>query len=439
MALNSSVLSTFITEHQLDNANFVVALSGGVDSMCLLALFAELNRQQPISFSAIHINHGISNNADTWQQHIQNHCQQLNIELQTVELSVKTSGGQSLEAIARESRYQAIAECLAENSVLVTGHHQDDQFETFFLRLMRKSGLTGLGAMKALSRFPNQLGRDKNIQLARPLLNCQQQQIEQYAHQQHISWVEDESNINTDFDRNFVRHKVLPVVKERWPGATQAVSESAILLQQQQQLLDEYLELDLTIVVEQGFLEQPVVNMAKLVKLSNIKQQALLRRFCQINNIKTPNTGVMSQIVELVNDFRMDGAAVFNLGECELRQHGNKLYIVKPQVVFSEDISLALANNTNQMLPIGSLFTAIKVSSLSLADFSLSYGNFSAKLQLNENSGSKPVKQLLKQLACPPWLRSSVPLVFHQQQLIAVGNWYIDWRYKEKVQLSWTL
>ena len=140
-------------------------------------------------------------------------CQSLHIELVVKQVHIETKSRTSLEQQARDARYQAIAEVLPENSVLFTGHHQADQFETFMLRLMRSSGVTGLTSMKALASLPNVLAKSKQLVIARPLLNTTKADKSEYASQYQLEWVEDESNENTSISRNFIRKELLPLVR----------------------------------------------------------------------------------------------------------------------------------------------------------------------------------------------------------------------------------
>ena len=211
-----------------------------MDSQVLLALAHQVSQSYPqLKINAIHVNHGLSVFAHDWQQHCEQQCAQRNIPLKIANVEVIPSARQSLEAAARAARYQAFQTLLSSNATLLLGHHLDDQSETFLLQLKRGAGAKGLSAMAAFS------GAKENrhgIDMLRPLLDHTRSAIQDYALAQQLTWVDDESNHDTRFDRNFLRHQVLPLLNQRWPGFTQSVSRSARLLNEQQTLIEQTAE-----------------------------------------------------------------------------------------------------------------------------------------------------------------------------------------------------
>lgn len=210
----------------------VIALSGGMDSMVLLDLCAQL--QHNIPRRAIHINHGLHPDADDWQRHCEMACAQRAIPCQSFSLHLRdklATQGQGLEALARKARYQAFANSLAADEVLLTAHHAQDQGETVLFRLLRGAGPRGLAGMQQTARLPISCA-DKSpghtrARLWRPLLNESPDTLRAYARQQQLSWVEDSSNQDTNFSRNFLRHKVIPQIQAHWPGWLSALEKSA--------------------------------------------------------------------------------------------------------------------------------------------------------------------------------------------------------------------
>ena len=224
--MNAKASVTFLSEHlrtKIGGARkLCVAFSGGLDSSVLLAGLAELrdSRLPDIELRALHIHHGLSQFADNWVAHCQLFCQQRNIPFTAVRVQVNRQNG-GIEAAARAARYQAFAENLSENEVLLTAQHLNDQCETFFLALKRGSGPAGLSAMSADSWTPG-------YRLLRPLLDISREQLEEYATQHQLSWIEDDSNRDARFDRNFLRLDILPALYDRWPHfAAAAVIGSA--------------------------------------------------------------------------------------------------------------------------------------------------------------------------------------------------------------------
>lgn len=207
-----------------------VALSGGVDSTALLAALAR-SRPKPRGLRAVHVDHGLHPASSRWSAHCRALARSLHVPLKVLATKVERTRGVSLEAAAREARYQLLAASLAEGEVLLTAHHSDDQLETVLLQLFRGSGLPGIAAMPALAPFANGW-------LARPLLSRSRVELEAWVRERGLTWVEDETNTDERLDRNYLRRRVLPLIRERWPGAATAASRSARHAAEAQTLLD---------------------------------------------------------------------------------------------------------------------------------------------------------------------------------------------------------
>lgn len=207
-----------------------VALSGGADSTALLAALAST---QPREFKlrALHVDHGLRAASKQWATHCRALARRFRVPLKVLTTKVERSRGASLEAAAREARYHLLSSELRPGEVLLTAHHADDQLETVLLQLLRGSGLPGLSAMPALAPFARGL-------LARPLLARSRAELETWVREQGLTWVEDDSNADESLDRNYLRRRVLPLIRARWPGSATAVSRSARHAAQAQAILD---------------------------------------------------------------------------------------------------------------------------------------------------------------------------------------------------------
>jgi tRNA(Ile)-lysidine synthase len=214
-----------------------VALSGGIDSTALLAALAEA-RSDDLRLRALHINHGLHANAKRWSAHCRKLARQLGVPLQVLSVRVARERGASLEEAARVARYRCFAEHLRSGEALLTAHTQDDQLETVLLQLFRGCGLPGLAAMPAAAP----LGSGT---LVRPLLGCSRLQLEAWVRAGELTWIEDDTNLEERFDRNYLRRRVLPAVRQRWPGAAAAVARSARHAAEAQRLLATLARVDL--------------------------------------------------------------------------------------------------------------------------------------------------------------------------------------------------
>ena len=189
----------------LKQRKFLVAYSGGLDSHVLLHVMSQI---PDISLRAVYIDHGLQESSLWWGRHCREVCRDLSIPFQGVPLNLKVPTGQSLEAYARDKRYEAFAGFIEEGEVLLTGHHQNDQAETLLIQLMRGAGGAGLSAMPMIASFANG-------HLMRPFLNFHRLALEDYASKYLLDFVEDESNADLRYDRNFLRHQILPQLEER--------------------------------------------------------------------------------------------------------------------------------------------------------------------------------------------------------------------------------
>ena len=214
-----------------------VALSGGLDSTALLAALAQA-RAGALRLRAVHVNHGLHPNAKRWSAHCRKLARRLGLPLKVLSVTVPRERGASLEEAARVARYRCFAEQLRSGEALLTAHTQDDQLETVLLQLFRGSGLPGLAAMPAVAP----LGSGS---LVRPLLACSRPELEAWVRARGLAWIEDDTNVEERFDRNYLRQRVLPAVRQRWPGVAAAVARSARHAAEAQGLLTALAQADL--------------------------------------------------------------------------------------------------------------------------------------------------------------------------------------------------
>ena len=409
---------------QTSAQGFLIALSGGLDSTVLLSLFAKLCQKQlhlQPSVRAIHIHHGLSQNADNWVKHCQNLCDQFQIPLVIERVQVDKTNG--IEAGAREARYQAIKKHLQTQEMLVTAHHLNDQTETFFLALKRGSGLQGLGAMQQQSVL-------FGMPIFRPLLGFTRLQLEDYAQKEKLNWVTDESNEDNRYDRNFLRNEILPELRERWAHFDLAVQRSAQHCFEQQQLINDLLS--------EAFAEHcQIKNKFKLLKFrqySSAKQTALLRMWLAENQLEMPSK---RQLIQLINDVifaKEDANPQFQLVNKVIRRHQDSLYLTKP---FSDLTKCSLKLEQNMLsLPddLGNLTVQENEHNLIFywQDYSVTLEktnlpisirfSYSGKVKHHPKRSRENIKKIWQELSVPPWERNRIPLIFYGNKLkSAVG------------------
>ncbi|SEI85508.1 tRNA(Ile)-lysidine synthase [Allopseudospirillum japonicum] len=407
-----------------------VALSGGMDSSVLLVLAHLYSQKYQYPLQAIHVHHGLSPHADAWLRHCQQLCGYFAIPLQTrkIHLDTKTN----LEAQARRARYQVFAQVLRPDEVLLQGHHQQDQAETFLYRALRGAGVRGLGAIPSQRALTLPQGQ---AYLVRPLLEINRLKLHAFAEQIGLTWVEDESNQTMRFDRNYLRHQVLPVLQARWPQAQQQMALSAHYCQQAHNLLDTYLQADLQQVLE----PRPAYTRA-LSRLTLqapfdtwpwIRQRAVLAAWLESYGIDLAghlwaelHTSVLAAAQDTQACLSWQGHHIY-----KYRQH---LYLV-PALAdkINPDWHTTWSGQAPLVTPWGTWHYQIQGPQQEAFHIRLRQGG--EKLAMARR-GTQSLKNLLQSLGIPPWERPYLPYVYHQGRLIAVlpklaaAGWHIQAR-----------
>lgn len=423
-------------EPLLSATHIVVAYSGGVDSHVLLHALHYLRQQAQLNFqlSAIHIHHGLSDNADQWQSHCQQVCKQLAIPFQTANVSLNLKPRQSLEAHAREMRYQKLVELAPVNSQVLLGQHQDDQLETFLLQLKRGAGPKGLSAMGRTWQASDKSNTEKTVNFYRPLLDMSRQAILAYAQTHKLTWCEDESNQNTDFERNFLRHKVLPIMQQRWPGIASTVARSAALCAQQQELLEECCEEKLRHIVA----SESSLHIPELQKLSQAWMHQIVRYWLNQKGIQSPSLAVLNLLKPEVFDANDDATPILQWQGWQFRRYDQQLYVIAQPPV-KVDFNSTWQDETQIQLPyqLGNLvfsgtiesdnhFTSHLNVDPELGPLIIRMGGYAVKFKPKGSRYSKPVNQWFKQWKVAPWSRETAVLVIQNEKVLGLfceGQW----------------
>ncbi|GLR08771.1 tRNA lysidine(34) synthetase TilS [Mixta theicola] len=407
-------------EQQLaDEQRLLVAFSGGLDSTVLLHQLILLRQRRPeLQLRAIHIHHGLSPYADSWAQHCRSVCEAWQVELDVVAIRVDGSDS-GIEGAAREGRYQAFRDRLRSGEALVTAQHLDDQCETLLLALKRGSGPAGLAAM------PVSLATGEH-RLLRPLLSCQRAELESWADKYQLRWVEDESNQDIRYDRNFLRQRILPVLNERWPHFAAAVARSAALCGEQEQLLDELLAESLATRVQ----ADGALRIDGFAALSEARRAALLRRWIAGCGGKMPSRDAINRLWQEVIDAREDAAPRLQLGNHEIRRYRQALYwlplrpsvraLMLPWPDPTRPLCLPYELGTLQLTESGTEIRPPRSDETVTVRFQ-AQGRFA----IEGRSGHRPIKKLWQECGVPPWRRESTPLIFYNETLIAALNTFV--------------
>ncbi|AHJ75167.1 tRNA lysidine(34) synthetase TilS [Kosakonia sacchari] len=408
----------FFASMPTTSRQFLVAFSGGLDSTVLLHKLMLWRQQLPeLKLRAIHIHHGLSPHADAWAEHCEDICARWQIPLSVVRVQV-VNNGDGIEAQARNVRYQAFADALMPGEVLVTAQHLDDQCETFLLALKRGSGPAGLAAMPESMLFAG-------TQLIRPLLTQTRDELLQWALHHALSWIEDESNADASFDRNFLRLQVLPVLAARWPHFAGAVARSAALCGEQEQLLDELLAEEL----EAATTAEGALQLAPLYRLSDARRRALLRRWLARRGAVMPSRAMLDRLWLEVALAREDASPCLRLGEFEVRRYQSCLWWIRaiesqrdtqlPWVAPFEPLTLPAGLGELSLLAGGEIRTPNADEAVSI--------RFQAPgmLHIVGRSGGRKLKKIWQELGVAPWRRDTTPLLFYGETLMAAAGLFV--------------
>ncbi|CAM3799501.1 tRNA lysidine(34) synthetase TilS [Rouxiella silvae] len=416
------MLLEHLTQLLGDKSRLCVAFSGGLDSTVLLHALVQLRASSMphLQLRAVHVNHGLSTHAQRWSDSCRERCGHWQVDFLAISVTVDARAG-GVEAAARGARYQALDGNLQEGETLLTAQHLNDQCETFLLALKRGSGPAGLSSMSASTT----LGAHA---LLRPLLYVEREKLEDYARLHQLDWVEDDSNQNSRFDRNFLRLEVLPLLYQRWPHFAAATARSAILCAEQESLLDELLQEGLEQLID----EKGSLSITGLQSLSAPRRFALIRRWLAIQGAKMPSREQLQRIWDEVATSQEDAEPQLRLGENSIRRFRQRLYWLRPMQSLKETV-LDWAGDKPLDLPDG-------LGTLTL-DNSAQQGQWVRKPYANETLSvrfhargylhivgrdrSRQIKKLWQELNVPPWERERIPLIFYNEKPIAAAGLFI--------------
>jgi tRNA(Ile)-lysidine synthase len=304
------------------DVSLCVALSGGLDSSALLTALAVPRRARP-RLRAIHVDHGLHPNSRLWSAHCRSLARQLRVPFEVVATKVTRVRGESLEAAARTARYALLEAHLARGEVLLTAHQEDDQLETVLLQLFRGSGLAGISAMPEITAFGKGL-------LARPLLSCTRAQLQEWAKSTDLTWVEDDTNADESLDRNYLRRRVLPLLRARWPGVASSVARSARHAAQAQRVLDEVARRDVERAADGNCLMSSVLR-----GLGPERRRNALRFWIARSGFTVPDTRRLNEICGPLLAARPDANPRVAWADLIVRRERGRLSIVRGESVSS--------------------------------------------------------------------------------------------------------
>lgn len=376
-----------------------LAFSGGMDSTVLLHLLAADKTIRTRGLRALHVDHGLQADSGKWTAACAAACATLGIAFESRRVVVQDTGD-GLEAAARAARHQALLDWQTPDELIVLAHHQDDQAETVLLRLLRGSG-DGLSAMRALRAFGQGW-------LWRPLLAVPRAELQRFAETRGLAWIEDPSNASETHDRNFLRHRVLPVLSGRWPQAAGALARSAGLLATQRQLLDDEDSRRLAIVQS---LDPASLSIPALLAQPPAWRDRLLRAWIHVLDLPPLPGDALRTITGEVLPAREDSLAEFRWSGAVIRRWRDLLHAGREQPSLPADWHSAWDGRRPLSLPDG---RQLHLESAQAFDTPLDVRPRAGgeRITLPGRTHSSELKHVLQDLGVPPWERARLPLLF---------------------------
>lgn len=360
---------------------------------------------------AIHVHHGLQQEADGWVAQCESVCQQLDVPLvvKRVKVDLQHSGG--VEAAAREARYNAFFEVAKEGDVVALAHHAEDQLETLLFRMFRGTGIDGLAGMRPLSKKSGRL-------FWRPLLQESKQSLQAVVEVSGLQWIEDPSNQDQSFSRNYLRSKVTPPIVQRWPNVLTSASR---LSEHTQEAIELHRDMAFLDKSTDSFEDWPRLARATLLKLSAARQKNLIRHSVQALDLPVPSEAQMLQIlVQMVSQH--SSSAVVSWSGAEVRMHRQILHFMAPislfqaaEKVLSWDGSETLLLTSNGLLTTDG-FPAGE-------SFEVRYRQGGEKIHPHQKAHNKLLRRWLQEWEVPNWLRQRLPLIYYQGKFVAVPGW----------------
>ncbi|HEU4781385.1 MAG TPA: tRNA lysidine(34) synthetase TilS [Steroidobacteraceae bacterium] len=397
----------------------IVAFSGGLDSTVLAHLLVKQRRKLG-NLRLAHVDHGLQAASGEWSRHCARLARQWRIPIVLLEASI-ARGKESPEAAAREARYALLAKASEPGEVLVTAQHRDDQAETLLLQLLRGAGVTGLAAMPAFAPFARGF-------IARPLLDMPRTQIEAIARRAQLRWIEDPSNDDTRFSRNYLRHRLMPLIREHWPGADKALVRSAALMAEAAALLNERAAQDLARLADGDGL-----SVRALRALPMARRRNALRAFIARHGVEMPEASRLREMSGPLLEARVDAQPevawsatriVRRSGRLELQSSRKppRKFVAKSwrwrddRRLILEDGALDLQDDAEGPIDLALLPEVLELRARSGGE----------RLRPSARARTATLKSLLQNAKVPVDERASLPLLFAGDRLIAVGARWVD-------------
>ena len=406
-----SIFENSITD-KIESKNydeFLIAYSGGIDSTALLYFSKKIARKLNKKIKAIHVNHNLNKESIEWEKHCSNFCKDIEVPLIIKNLNIVMHKGYSIEEIARKDRYKSICDEINIKTVMMTGHHMEDQAETFLYQLLRGAGAKGLSSMPEIKKYNNGYH-------IRPFIKFSKKNLENIVQHSNLDYVFDTSNNDINFSRNFIRKSIFPIIEKKWPSYASTISRSANNLAELVKLNDDLAKID----IKEYLLEDINKINLNVKNLDSYRFNNVIRFWIKKNNFRMPS---LSQIESIYRDVFLAGkdkSPFFKCSEYEIRRFNDCVEIMSP-----------LTKHDSSKVYLWELKKNLVITCLSI---NLSWDNLEDKLgfKVNRNvevkfrktgeniqigDSGKSLKDFMRENKVPPWMRDRTPLIYIDNEL----------------------
>ena len=416
-SFGSETIAGFVARY-LAETRFIVAFSGGADSLALLHAFTAVRaRGHAPNLRAIHVDHHLHPDSTRWARHCMEICHRLSVELAVLDADTARSD----EGAARAVRYRAFERTLASGDVLCTAHSEDDHVETVLLNLLRGAGPRGLAGI------PHERHLGEGI-VARPVRGVARAALRAYARETGLAVIQDPANEDQRFARVLLRRRVVPVLEARWPGMRGKLAQAAELGRESAELLDALAAIDLD---PAGGIGGASLDAATVAALDPARRRNAIAGWLRARGIASPGSRRLEQIAREVIEARADAMPCVRIGDIEIRRFRGRLHLVPRERPFSapaarrwripEPLAFDHGDLACERCPDGGLDDGLRDMEIVVR-----FRGEDAAWMRPMGVRGHALKKRFQSLDIPPWERGRIPLVHAGGTLAAIGSAWID-------------
>lgn len=398
---------------------YVVAFSGGLDSTVLLDALVALREDHGNAIMAVHVDHGLHPSSADWASHCETIAGRLGVDFAICRVAVDVASAGGQEAAARSARYAALRDFVGAGDWLLSAHHGDDQAETLLLNLMRSSGPAGLAGIAPLRRFAAGW-------LVRPMLNVSRAELEAYAVARELDYVEDPSNAETRFDRNYLRLEILPRLEVRWPDAAGRIRRSAELVREAAILLGELAADDCSRLGDRP----DRLSIPRLMELSEPRRRNALRYAIAEAGLAVPGAARLDSILTDLVAARDDAQPLVAWPGAEVRRYRDRVYLLRAPGAGGPGAQAVAGDRVSLDFGLGTLVLE-RHDGPGLADaviergIEVRYRIGGEEIRPYGQQHTKKLKKLLQEFGVVPWMRERLPMLYSGGRLVAVADLWL--------------